>query len=85
MQSKKDGKDQESIQSSTTPDQGYHMPPPPFVWGDITRNMEFKDQHEVIKHSYEGQTKIQGAKQLYSDCFYPTPQSCLILISHSET
>ena len=23
--SKKDGKDQESIQSSTTPDQGYHM------------------------------------------------------------
>ena len=23
--SKKDGKDQESLQSSTTPDQGYHM------------------------------------------------------------
>ena len=25
IESKKDGKDQESIQSSTTPDPGYHM------------------------------------------------------------
>ena len=46
-------------------------PLPSFGGGGVALiDMEFKDQHKVIQHLCEGQTKIQGAKQLYSQYTY---------------
>ena len=62
MQSKKDGKDQESIQSSTTPDQGYQWESNKLTVSSHRRELRSQDNLQIYYSSASATVPSKGTE-----------------------